>query len=129
MLPIFGKLPSFRGASRFTTWAHRFVVLEVSGKLGRHYWRRHPADHLEAENWDRLPAALRAGPGQDAEHAELVNAVRQAIDETLTEHQRRMFVAVVLNQVPWTRSWAARAPTGTRPTRRSSTPAVRSAGT
>jgi hypothetical protein len=28
-----------------------------------------------------------------------VKAVRQAIDETLTEHQRRMFVAVVLNEV------------------------------
>jgi RNA polymerase sigma-70 factor (ECF subfamily) len=45
-----GKLHSFRCESRFTTWAHRFVVLEVSGKLGRHYWRRHPADHLEAED-------------------------------------------------------------------------------
>jgi RNA polymerase sigma-70 factor (ECF subfamily) len=97
MLAILGKLHSFRCESRFTTWAHRFVVLEVSGKLGRHYWRRHPADHLEAEDWDRQPAG--AGPGEDAEHAELVKAVRQAIDETLTEHQRRMFVAVVLNEV------------------------------
>jgi RNA polymerase sigma-70 factor, ECF subfamily len=100
MLAILGKLGSFRGESRFTTWAYRFVVLEVSGKLGRHYWRQHPAEHLEAEDWDRLPDRLRAGPGEDAEHAELVKAVRQAVDETLTEHQRRLFVAVVLNEVP-----------------------------
>ena len=100
MLAILGKLGTFRGESRFTTWAYRFVVLEVSGKLGRHYWRRHPAEHLEAEDWDRLPAALGAGPGEDAGHAELVKAVRQAVDETLTEHQRRVFVAVVLNEVP-----------------------------
>jgi RNA polymerase sigma-70 factor (ECF subfamily) len=46
MLAILGKLHSFRGESRFTTWAYRFVVLEVSGKLGRHYRRRHPAEHL-----------------------------------------------------------------------------------
>jgi RNA polymerase sigma-70 factor, ECF subfamily len=100
MLAILGKLSTFRGESRFTTWAYRFVVLEVSSKLGRHYWRRHPAEHLEAEDWDRLPDRLGAGPGEDAERAELVKAVRQAVDETLTDHQRRLFVAVVLNEVP-----------------------------
>jgi RNA polymerase sigma-70 factor (ECF subfamily) len=100
MLAVLGKLDSFRGESRFTTWAYRFVVLEVSSKLGRHYWRRHPADHLEAEDWDRLPDRLGADPGEDAGHAELVKAVRQAVDETLTEHQRLLFVAVVLNEVP-----------------------------
>jgi RNA polymerase sigma-70 factor, ECF subfamily len=100
MLAILGKLGSFRGESRFTTWAYRFVVLEVSSKLGRHYWRHHRAGHLEAEDWDRLPDRLGAGPGEDAEHAELVKAVRQAVDETLTDHQRRLFVAVVLNEVP-----------------------------
>jgi RNA polymerase sigma-70 factor, ECF subfamily len=49
MLAICGKLDSFRGESRFTTWAYRFVVLEVSSKLGRHYRRQHPAEHLDAE--------------------------------------------------------------------------------
>jgi RNA polymerase sigma-70 factor (ECF subfamily) len=100
MLAILGKLHSFRGESRFTTWAYRFVILEVSSKLGRHYWRQHPADHLEAEDWDRLPDRLGADPGELAGHAELVKAVRQAVDETLTDHQRRLFVAVVLNEVP-----------------------------
>jgi RNA polymerase sigma-70 factor, ECF subfamily len=100
MLAILGKLGSFRGESRFTTWAYRFVMFEVSSKLGRHYWRQHPAEHLEAEDWDRLPDRLGAGPGADTEQAELVKAVRQAVEETLTEHQRRLFVAVVLNEVP-----------------------------
>src|SRR5487761_1005261 len=100
MLAILGKLGSFRGESRFTTWAYRFVMLEVSSKLGRHYWRQHPAEHLDAEDWDRLPDRLGAGPGEGAEHAELVKAVRQAVDETLTDHQRRLFVVVVLNDVP-----------------------------
>jgi RNA polymerase sigma-70 factor, ECF subfamily len=100
MLAILGKLGSFRGESLFTTWAYRFVILEVSSKLGRHYWRRHPAEHLEQEDWDRLPDRLGAGPGEDAGHVELVKAVRQAVEETLTEHQRRLFVAVVLDEVP-----------------------------
>jgi RNA polymerase sigma-70 factor (ECF subfamily) len=100
MLAILGKLGSFRGESQFTTWAYRFVILEVSSKLGRHYWRQHPAAHLEAGDWDRLPDRLGADPGEHARHAELVKAVRQAVEETLTDHQRRLFVAVVLNEVP-----------------------------
>ena len=31
MVAILAKLGTFRGESRFTTWAYRFVVLEVSG--------------------------------------------------------------------------------------------------
>jgi RNA polymerase sigma-70 factor (ECF subfamily) len=100
MVAILGKLGTFRGESRFTTWAYRFVVLEVSSKLGRHYWRQHPGEHLEPEDWDRLPDRLGADPGEHAERAELVKAVRRAVDETLTAHQRRLFVAVVLNEVP-----------------------------
>jgi hypothetical protein len=128
MLTILGKLDSFRGESLFTTWAYPFVVLEMSGKLGRHYWRQHPA---EAPCGGRLGAAAGptgAGPGKDAEHTELVKAVRRAVEETLTEHQRRLFVAVVLNEAPRTRWRPAWARTGTPSTRRSSTPAVRSAG-
>ena len=56
LMAITGKLGQFRGESRFTTWAYRFVILEVSAKLGRHFWRR-PDVRLEAEDW----AGCRAG--------------------------------------------------------------------
>jgi RNA polymerase sigma-70 factor (ECF subfamily) len=36
LLAITSKLDRFRGES-FTTWAYKFVMLEVSAKLGRHY--------------------------------------------------------------------------------------------
>lgn len=100
MLAILAKLDTFRGESRFTTWAYRFVVLEVSSKLGRHYWRQHRVQILEAEDWERLPDRFGADPGEHTERAELAEAVRRAVGETLTEHQRRLFVAVVLNGVP-----------------------------
>jgi len=100
MLAILAKLATFRGESRFTTWAYRFTVLEVSSKLGRHYWHQHPSASLDAEDWDRLPDRFGVDPGQHAERAEMVAALRLAIDETLTAHQRRLFVAVVLNGVP-----------------------------
>ncbi len=55
-IAITGKLGQFRGESRFTTWAYRFVLLEVSAKIGRPFWR-HPDVPLDAEDW----VSCRAG--------------------------------------------------------------------
>jgi RNA polymerase sigma-70 factor (ECF subfamily) len=100
MLAILAKLDAFRGESRFTTWAYRFAVLEVSSKLGRHYWRTHPAASLDAEDWDRLPDRFGPDPGDWAAQAEMVAAIRRAVDHELTGRQRRLFVAVVVNGIP-----------------------------
>jgi RNA polymerase sigma-70 factor (ECF subfamily) len=99
LVAIMEKLDQFRGESRFTTWAFRFVVLEVSKKLGRHFWRRRTVD-FDDEDWDRLPAAFGFDPAQRAEWQELFAAMRRAVDEDLTPHQRRIFVAIVLQDVP-----------------------------
>ena len=97
--PSPGKLGQFRGESRFTTWACKFVILEVSAKLGRHFWR-HPAVPLDAEDWDRLPGRFGFDPAQEAEWRDLLAAVRRAVDDELTPRQRQVFVAIVLNDVP-----------------------------
>ncbi|MBR7827197.1 sigma-70 family RNA polymerase sigma factor [Actinospica sp. MGRD01-02] len=100
MLAILRKLGTFRGESRFTTWAYRFVILEVSAKLGRHYWRVHPPVALEAEAWERLPDRFGLDPAEHVQRAELVRAMGRAVDETLTAHQRRLFTAIVLEGTP-----------------------------
>jgi hypothetical protein len=42
LLAITAKIGQFRGESRFTTWAYKFVVFEVSAKIGhREYSERH----------------------------------------------------------------------------------------
>jgi RNA polymerase sigma-70 factor, ECF subfamily len=99
MLAILAKLDTFRGESRFTTWIYKFVILEVSSKIGRHYWRNPPVS-LQDEDWDRLPDRFGLDPGRQVETAELVGAVRRAVTETLTDYQRRLFLAVVVNGVP-----------------------------
>ena len=99
LLAITAKLGQFRGESRFTTWAYRFVILEVSAKTARHSWRN-AAVPLDAEDWDRLPDRFGLQPAAAAEHRDLAGAVRRAVDEQLTPRQRQVFVALVLNGVP-----------------------------
>ena len=99
LVSITGKLGQFRGESRFTTWAYRFVIFEVSAKIGRHFWR-HPVVPLDAEDWSRLPARFGVDPAHQAEWGDLFAALRQAVDTELTPRQREVFVAIVLNDVP-----------------------------
>ena len=99
LVAITGKLGQFRGESRFTTWAYKFVIFEVSAKIGRHFWR-HPAVRLDAEDWDRLPARFGADPAHQAEWGDLFAALRRAVDTELTSRQREVFVAIVLNNMP-----------------------------
>jgi RNA polymerase sigma-70 factor (ECF subfamily) len=99
LLAITGKLGQFRGDSRFTTWAYKFVIFEVSEKIGRHFWR-HPAVSSGAEDWDRLPARLSLDPAREAEARDLLAALRRAVDEELTARQRQVFVSLVLHGVP-----------------------------
>ncbi len=99
MLAILAKLAEFRGESRFTTWAYRFVVLEVSNKLGRHYWRNTTVA-LDAERWECLPDRLGLDPHQHAEAASILAEVRHVVDTELTAHQRRIFVAIVVDGIP-----------------------------
>jgi RNA polymerase sigma-70 factor, ECF subfamily len=99
LLAITAKLGQFRGESRFTTWAYRFVILEVSGKLGRHFWQR-PAAALEPGDWERLPDRFGISPAEVAERREFIGAVQRAVEEVLTDRQRQVFTALVVDGIP-----------------------------
>jgi RNA polymerase sigma-70 factor, ECF subfamily len=99
VMAITRKLGQFRGESRFTTWACKFAIFEVSTKIGRHFWRN-PARPLDAEDWDRLPDRFGFEPARQAEWRDLLAALRRAVDTELTERQRQVFVAIVVNNVP-----------------------------
>jgi len=99
LMAIRAKVSGFRGESRFTTWAFRFVMFEVSTKMGRHFWRERRATWGDS-TWEQLPAGLADFPETHIEQRELFATLRRAIDTDLTPRQRRVFVAVALNQVP-----------------------------
>lgn len=99
LMAISEKVGSFRGESRFTTWAYKFVMLEVSVKIGRHFWST-PRAPLDDQGWERLPDRIGIGPSEAVDLHELVRALRDGIEAALTAHQRRVFVAVVLDELP-----------------------------
>jgi RNA polymerase sigma-70 factor (ECF subfamily) len=99
LVRILAKINEFRGESRFTTWAYKFVIFEVSNKLGRHFWRDAP-ESWDAEDWSSLPDRFALDPVQSAQDRSLVDGLRAAVEQELTAHQRRIFVAIVLNAVP-----------------------------
>ena len=99
MLAIIRKLAEFRGESRFTTWAYKFVILEVSGQLARRF-RRPSTVQIEDEAWDRIPDRLGIDPARHAESVELAAALRAAVMGSLSERQRRVFIALVVEGVP-----------------------------
>ncbi len=98
VVAVVAKVGQFRGDSRFTTWACKFAIFEVSTKVARHFWQR-PTVAMDAEDWDRLPDRFGLDPARAVEWRDVVAAVRRAVDEELTDHQRRVFVAIVLNGV------------------------------
>lgn len=99
LLSIIRKLDTFRGASRFTTWAYKFAILEVSSKLGRHFWQQ-PARHLDACAWDRFPDRIGMDPEHAAMSADLLAEVRRIVEQELTDWQRQVIVAIVVDAIP-----------------------------
>lgn len=95
---ILRKLPEFRGDSRFTTWACKFALFEISTRLRRHAWRHRRIDPDE-QVWERL---VDSAPPTQArlEHAETLECLKRAIRDDLTDRQRLVFQAAVLEEVP-----------------------------
>jgi RNA polymerase sigma-70 factor (ECF subfamily) len=98
LVAVLAKLDDYRGASRFTTWAYKFALLEAGVRLRRRAWQEREVV-LAPEAWP-LIADTSQSPQSEAESGELMQAISQAIHSCLTEHQREVLVALALNGVP-----------------------------
>jgi RNA polymerase sigma-70 factor (ECF subfamily) len=98
LMSVLARLDDFRGASRFTTWAYKFALLEAAVKLRKRSWQGREIP-LEPEAWEVFSSGA-SEPAEEAERSELLHVVQAAIESELTPHQRRVLVALVLNDVP-----------------------------
>jgi RNA polymerase sigma-70 factor (ECF subfamily) len=92
LLAILNKLHTYRGESRFTTWAYKFALYEAAATTRRRVWR------------DRELPLDADFPGRNlsdgVETAELLRTIAHAIETHLTAHQREVLVALAVNGVP-----------------------------
>ena len=98
LVAVLGKLDGFRGDSRFTTWAYKFALYEAAVKVRRGAWRERELP-LEHDAWPAFASHLPS-PGEHAAERELLGALRGAIADRLSAHQREVLVAITLNGVP-----------------------------
>jgi RNA polymerase sigma-70 factor (ECF subfamily) len=98
LVAVLAKLDDFRGASRFTTWAYKFALLEAGVRVRRRAWQ-HREVVLDSQSWTRL-AAASDGPAAGVERGELLEAISDSIANRLTPHQRQVLVALAIDGVP-----------------------------
>jgi len=98
LVKISAKLEQFAGLSRFTTWAYKFVMFEISRLVSRHAWQREQP-HADELVWERLADSPTTDPAQHLERSEQLALLTTAVDQ-LTARQREVFVAVALNDAP-----------------------------
>lgn len=92
-----GRLHTFEGRSRFTTWAFKFGILSAGVELRRAVWRdRDVRLHDVSEPSERSSSS----PEAYAEARDLATVVREGLIEALTDHQRRVAVALLVDGVP-----------------------------
>jgi RNA polymerase sigma-70 factor (ECF subfamily) len=98
LVAVLAKLDGFRGDSRFTTWAYKFALYEAAVKLRRRAWQARELP-LEPDAWPAF-ASHALSPGEQLAESELLEALRAAITERLSAHQREVLVAITLNGIP-----------------------------
>jgi RNA polymerase sigma-70 factor (ECF subfamily) len=102
LLRITGNLDSFRGESRFTTWAQKIAMNVALTELKRRRWRDVSLQDLFArrEAADSGPADTQLTPEQLAFQNMVLGELRRMVDEELTDRQREAVVAVILEGMP-----------------------------
>src|SRR5215204_3477172 len=102
LIRITGNLDSFRGESRFTTWAQKIAMNVALTELKRRRWRDVSLQDLLArrEAADRGPADPQLNPEQLALQNTVLHELRRMVDEELTDRQREAVVAVILEGMP-----------------------------
>jgi RNA polymerase sigma-70 factor, ECF subfamily len=98
LMAVLRKLGSFRGESRFTTWAYKFAVLEAGVKARRRAWRDREVPMTDAHR--ALIADPAATPDATVDTAATLASIATAIRDVLTPHQREVLLALAVDGVP-----------------------------
>ncbi|MEX2143886.1 MAG: sigma-70 family RNA polymerase sigma factor [Anaerolineales bacterium] len=105
LLKILKNLDTFRGESRFTTWAQKIAIHIALSELRRRRWRDVPLQSFtqNAEGEELTPILLTdplPQPDRAAAQNDLLRTVEELIFEELTERQRTAMLAILQDGLP-----------------------------
>ena len=105
LVKILGALDSFRGESRFTTWAQKIAIRVAFTELRRQRWADVSLQDLAGryEGADLTPAVLTdpaISPERRTVQQMLLEMVQRLIAEELTERQRQAITAAMIGGMP-----------------------------
>jgi RNA polymerase sigma-70 factor (ECF subfamily) len=99
LVAVLSQLDTYRGQSRFTTWASKFALFEAAQKARKRSWHGREIPRETVGLTRLLSVRQRPSAGQ-AEAAEFLHTVHEAIVESMTPDERAVLVPLVLNDVP-----------------------------
>jgi len=101
---ILDHLDTFRGESRFTTWAQKIAVHEAFTELRRKRWENVSLEEVITRfEGDFVPSVLtdpQPSPEERLTQRTLLETVERLIVEELTERQRQAIVSVAFAGMP-----------------------------
>ncbi len=105
LLKILDNLDTFRGESKFITWAQKIAVRVAYSEFRRKRWEDISIQALVPDDSgiDFTPEALTdpgANPEQSTTQTRIFERVLTLIEEELTERQRRALLAVMAENMP-----------------------------
>ncbi len=104
LLKIQANLDSFRGKSKFTTWAAKIAANHTISELRRARWRDISLDAITETGTslqEILPFEPAPGgnPDTDSERRQVWQVINEVINNQLTERQRQVLVAVQVDNI------------------------------
>jgi len=105
LIKILDNLDTFRGESRFTTWAQKIAVRVALSELRRRRWQDVSLHQLGGfeEAGPTAPvdiASAEYGPDARTNLSLIAQTIQQVMAEVLTERQRTAVAAVMLHEMP-----------------------------
>lgn len=106
-LRILKSLDTFRGDSRFTTWAMKIGTRTAISELRRSRYRDFSLEEITAQGEymlkpdnDNINSDRPANPEKVTEREDVLRVISSALDDILTDKQRQVLEATVLQNIP-----------------------------
>lgn len=106
LIAVLNHLSDFRGDSKFTTWAYKFAINFALMTARRERWKGISLDQLSFVDGGSLAERVMQGkepaltPDQFVMQVEILETIREVIEQDLTDKQRRVLILMVFNEVP-----------------------------